>query len=851
MLERLTAHTDAAVERLGGKAAGLVRLLAAGLTVPEAWVVPADISLDPAARESALADLDSWWAHVRADHPDAVWAVRSSAVAEDLDGASFAGIYETALGLASLEEIRRAIEKCWAANESTRADVYRAAHDCDAGGGIALVVQRMIQPTAAGVLLTANPRRPFADEIVIDSVWGLGEALVSGRVDPDSYVVERSTGRLRTRRIAAKRVELVYHKSLTERCVAPERQLESSLDEHDLAALYDCATVVIRAIGPRRDLEWAIEEGLVYVLQDRPITGLPSSTPDNVWSRKWGDEYKSEYALPLTADLTAGWMDIPMFIEMLLLQGRPDLAVREPFKLVNGYLYMDGSYVVRLAGSFPKSLRHKMFGDLFTPLWLDRIMAEPWRPGSTLAFALGPYRDRARGSAARNLRAMDRHCAQIDALIVPKLRQDYSALDLREWRRQVDEVETFAQDHFRIIRWGMGVHNSTMHRLLAGLLASQAGDEDGALYAALISGLPGTHTAKINTQLWELAALAREDGSLAAALCEQRSWSQLQRDFPQAPFCRRFADFLLAHGHRSSSREIASPRWHEQPDVVLGLIRAQLQPGAQSVDPRIAEQQAVARRVAAFNEVVTRLRRKPLGGLRARLFRSICARTQVFTVYRENQRYHLDYLHAQLRALVCEQARRLVERGLLGAVDDVFLLTGDEFWAALAGAADPIDYAALERRRSNYLTYRHRVPATYLFDDVETEGELCEGDSVAQASPGAITGLGVSRGSARGRTRCVEELADLGDVRPGEVLVAKTIDPGWTSVFPMLAGLITESGGMLSHGAILAREYHLPTVTAVPAATSTLPTGTLVDVDGTAGVVKVVDDATLQPPAAS
>ena len=151
----------------------------------------------------------------------------------------------------------------------------------------------------------------------------------------------------------------------------------------------------------------------------------------------------------------------------------------------------------------------------------------------------------------------------------------------------------------------------------------------------------------------------------------------------------------------------------------------------------------------------------------------------------------------------------------------------------------PVNRDEICKRRQNHLTFRNRMPATYLFDDIETEGEIADGDRAAGTDDGDITGIGASRGQARGHTRCVDDISGLEAVQPGDILVAKNIDPAWTSVFPLLGGLITETGGVLSHGAILAREYGIPTVTGVADAVSLLGDGTLVDVDGGAGAVRI------------
>ncbi|OZC29698.1 PEP/pyruvate-binding domain-containing protein [Gordonia polyisoprenivorans] len=840
MIRRLEPQLSADIDEIGGKALGLVRLLRAGLTVPEAWVIPAEVSADDGLQQRCAHELARWWARVNAEYPGARWAVRSSAVAEDLDGASFAGVYDTILGVADQAELDAAIAQCWRAHGADRAVVYRDDRDLDGAGGIAVVLQRMLEPRCAGVMLTANPHRPFAHEIVVDASWGLGEAIVSGKVDPDHVVLDQVTGSVREHRVAHKKTETVYDGGLVDRPVPSDRAEAACLNDPDLAALHATARQVESAIGPARDIEWALCDGSLYVLQDRPITSLPSAAPDNVWSRRWGDEYKSEYSLPLSSAVMGAWMDIPMFVELPRLQRRRDLAVREPFKFFNGYMYMDGTYAASMARALPKGKRGTIFGAWFTPLWMSRIEQERWNPRLTLEMARSLRRDPDRGGQRANLEAMRAHCRRIEEHIAPKLSQDYRALGDEEWRRQFDELETFGLEHFRIIRWGMGMHNTLLHQVLADLLGQWCSDDDGELYRSVIGGLPGTRTAQINAEICELARVVRADEPFAARFVECENVDRLRETDPCATVWAELDAFLARHGHRAASRDIAAARWSEEPDVVLGLVRAQVRAGAGNAGT--GENTAAAARVSATDTALHCAARGPLGGVRRAVLQTVIERTQEFTVYRENQRYHLDYLIAHARALVSEQARRLVEAGRLDAIDDVYYLTAPEFWACVSPWPDlrvPVDRDAIRSRRQNHLTYRNRMPATYLFDDIETEGEIADGDRPDGTGDGEISGIGASRGRARGRTRCVEDISGLAAVQPGDILVAKNIDPAWTSVFPLLGGLITETGGVLSHGAILAREYGIPTVTGVADAVSLLGDGTLVDVDGGAGAVRL------------
>lgn len=215
------------------------------------------------------------------------------------------------------------------------------------------------------------------------------------------------------------------------------------------------------------------------------------------------------------------------------------------------------------------------------------------------------------------------------------------------------------------------------------------------------------------------------------------------------------------------------------------------------------------------------------------MLRRLFQLTQQYTRYRENQRYHLDYLLLHIRRLLLDQARRLCDAGVLVEPFEVFFLEADELEQL---AREPIATGAvrarIDERRDHYERWKDRLPATFLFDDVETEGEIVEGDRPPDERRGDTAGVGASRGRARGPVRVTRSLDELGAVKPGEILVANNIDPGWTSVFPLLAGLVTETGGMLSHGALLAREYGIPAVMGVPGATRRFPTGAVIAIDG-------------------
>ncbi len=837
MIVRLTPGS--AVGSIGGKGQGLVRLLGAGLPVPEAWCIAADTSLDSATRTACLDEgLATWWSEVHESFPGSPWAVRSSAVAEDLADASFAGVYETVLGVDSLDGLRDAVRECWASFDDQRATTYRENHGKSTEGGIALILQRMISPDVAGVLLTANPLRPFAPELVIDAAWGLGETVVSGRTNPDNFVLDRDSGLTLSQQLGDKAVEAVWDHGVYEREVEPQRRSQFCLTTGQLHELHALAQTVSDRIGPRRDLEWAIAAGQLFVLQDRPITNLPSAQPTDVWSRRFGDEYLSDCTLPLAEDLMLPWIVEMSMKELARLQGRPDVAELSPVRLYHGYAYFSGAYFVEGLRMLPPSLRSNGADHWFPPLVHDRIRAARWDPRLLVGFALAPWRDRRRSGLKGNLVALEKHCAAIEQKVIPKLGQDYGALSEAEWRRQYDEVNALGEEHFRIVRWGMTLYNSFLHAVLERVLASWCGDESGALYQSVISGLDDTKTATINTELTELARTALSDGALSTMVQAGAGYDEARAQTVDSVFWRRYDEFLERHGHRSDSRDIGRPRWREQPQLILELVRAQLRAVDTGEGPQ--ENSSRHRRLAAEASALARVGGRPVRWLRKLVLVRLMALVQDYTRYRENQRYHLDYVLTHLRSLVCEQADRLVRRGVLDDADDVFLLRGPEFFALVAGGGGDAELTAtLELRREEFARNRARLPATYLFDDVEAEVDAEPTGEQADLPAGAIVGTAFCHGRARGPARVVHTLSDLGKVEAGDILVAPNIDPGWTSVFPLLAGLVVQTGGKLSHGAILAREYGIPAVGGITGATTLIDDRSGVEVDGLAGWVIV------------
>lgn len=841
---RLSAETPEEIERLGGKACGLIRLMRAGLEVPDAWCLPAG------ATAPTKQEIEAIWSEIEsADRRrKTLLAVRSSATVEDLEGTSAAGVYLTILGVGDVAGLADAVKRCREAFDAEHAKAYRE-HSGQDTGEIALVIQRQLSPQVSGVLLTVNPRRPFAPDYVIDAAYGLGEGIVSGRVDPDHLVIDSESGEVIETHIGKKACEIVIDASsgTAEKAVSPQRSKKRALTDSQLDSLVDLARKLDSTIGEAQDCEWAFERNKLFTLQVRPITGLPPKDPNEVWSRRFGDEYLSSWTSPLGHTFLTRWISEWLFMDFSRRVGRPDMAKVDPLRRYHGYVYISGTYIRWMLQAMPPATRTAGgSGDQgwFTPLWNEQIKAAKFDPVRMVRMLTLPLTD-SRGPMARNVKALEEHCSRIEESIKPKLDQDYSALTTDEWFDQIDEIDEFGAEHFRVIRWGMGQHSAMLHSLSQGLLRSWSNDKDGTLYRDIVSGLPGMRTAEINRDIWRLGILARSEGQLTEGILGAMAYEELRSSTPTAEFWTEFDSFMRNHGHRSASREIAEERWAERPEIIIGFVKAQLHMPEGSPDPLELETRAEARRIEAESEALRLASRGIAGPIKRALLSQVIERTQTFTRYREDQRYHLDYLLAHCRQLILEMGRRLSAAGVIDESNHVFFLEADELFEQVRspGHQEGLKEAIAERI-DDWRVWKDRLPATYLFDDIETEGEIAEGRSKAEEQaeppePGTLAGLGASRGEGRGQVRVIRRIEELEAVEPGDILVSETIDPGWTSVFPMLGGVVTETGGILSHGALLAREYGIPAVMGVPDAMKVLGEATEARINGITGQIVI------------
>ncbi len=803
----LSRNTPPDEGRLGGKGANLVRLVRGGFPVPPGFVLATalfDAGRGPAGDRAVRDAVERGLALL----PDgAEVAVRSSAVGEDGAGASFAGQHETLLGVRGVRGVCNAVNTCVASLDGGRAGAYRERH----GAGpakMAVVVQAMVRARAAGVLFTRHPVRRDLDRIVVEAVPGLGEALVSGHADPDRVELDRLGNRVS--------------------CEVAGERTECCLDMIGDSEFADLARRLEREFGGPQDAEWAWDGECLWVLQTRPITATP--VPREAWSRTWGDEFWAESTTELQFTFLGRWIRDQYLGEVARICGWGFLLDVEPFARVHSRVYFNSEYLWRLAWMVPPPLRFERYFSWMPPAWRAALPGAPFRPGVAVRGLVRSRLADSRAGILRHHRMLAGYVKDVAERIRPRLGDDPASLsDEVLWNRLL-ELDRMGKEHFRQIRWGLGSYMLPLSLVCAWIGDRWGDDPDGLVADRLVSAATeSTLTMEVNREIGRLGAMAaRIPGALEILSGTGDDAGEMLRKLPGGDeLAGGLERFLSLHGHRGASRELDQPRWHERPDMVYGMVAACAPENIPKVPAPEGGMEDVERRWLGS------IRDKPLGAARVAVAKKVLALARAYARYRENQRYGLDFILADMRRVVRETARRLARQGLLDDPGHVFHLTREEYFAMwLHGAPAPPDLE--DRAVQHDRDLRGPAPEWIL------DGEDCHGENAPDA--GGLYGTGASPGVAEGPARIVNGHEDLSRVRPGEVLVAANTDPGWTPVFSIASAVVVECGGILSHAAIVAREYGIPAVTGVSGARNRIRAGEVIRVDGGAGRVVKVDE---------
>jgi len=824
----------------GGKGANLGELVAAGFPVPDGFVVTTGAyrraaeaaSVDPSepalAAERLLAtavppDVAGAVREAYRAIDDGPVAVRSSATAEDLPGASFAGQQDTYLGVDGEEALLDAVRRAWASLWNQRAVAYRRANDIDETGlALAVVVQRMVDAAAAGVMFTANPVTGRRGEVVIEAAPGLGEAVVAGRVEPDRYTLDPDADTVVARQLAGD---------------------TAVLDDDAVRELARLGRRVEGHFGSRQDVEFAIDrDSRPWLVQARPITTLyplPASAPDPALDPR----------IYFSVNVAQGFLDpfTPMGLQAFQLLGSsqatrvgrpPPDPTTGPELLVEAGSRLFFDLTPAFRDRFGRGILLRLFGaaEARSAEVLARLADDPRfavRPGSRPSTAglgtnllgrastlrvvirLLQHPDTARQRYLREVERITRVELPSSPTAEDRLRafeRSFLEVPVRIWPRLISLV-LVGQISWLAARW---------------LLGSRASDDE---LRTVVRSAPHNPTTEMDLELWRLAVRLRDDVDSRSALFD-RSPADLAAAYRTGTLPERFqrelASFLDRYGFRAVGEiDLGVPRWSEDPTHIIGALANYLR----LEDAALAPDAQFARGAREAEAMIQTLLRRVRGPRRA-LLRFFLRRVRALVGTREVPKFEIVRLLLEPgRALLRPVGGELAAAGRIERSDDIYFLSLSEARRALAGADLRATVADRRRTYRREKTRRH-IPRVLLSDGTDAELALLpapEGDlRGAPASPGQVTAPGrVIRSPAGAR------------IEPGEILVAPSTDPGWTPLFLTAGGLVMEIGGLMSHGAVVAREYGIPAVVGVAGATDRIATGDRVTVDGSGGVVSV------------
>lgn len=753
----------------------------------------------------------------------AAYAVRSSATAEDLPTASFAGQQDTYLNVVGTAEILRHISRCWASLFTERAVTYRRRNGIDDRTvDMAVVVQQMVFPQAAGILFTADPVTGNRKVATVDAGFGLGEALVSGLVNPDVFKVR--DGEVVAKAIAAKEraVHALPAGGTREVAVDSRRQEEPALTDEQVVRLVRLGRRIEAHFGRPQDIEWCLVDDDFRIVQSRPITTL-FPVPET------GDQENHVYVSVGHQQMMTDPMR-PLGLSMW------QLTAMAPMLEAGGRLFVDVTRRLASPASRAGLLDLMGKGD---PLVRDALETVLDRDGFVPSLP-----DAAPGGppAGAGPTPIETDPAIVTELI-ERSQASVAALE-RDIRTKTGPalfdflLEAF-EEHKRVLSDPLSIQV-----IMAGMeatwwlndkLREWLGEKNAA--DTLTLSAPGNITSEMGLALLDVADVIRPHAEVVAFLQGVEDEDFLD-ELAKVTGGTQARDAVEAYLDRYGMRcvgeiDITRPRWRERPTTLVPAILDNVR----NFEPGAAERRFEQGRQEALKkeqDVLSRLRFLPDGERKADEAKRMIDRVRTFIGYREYPKYGIISRYFVYKQALLAEAERLVQAGVLAEQEDIYYLRFQELRDVVR--SHQVDHRLIQQRKDAFRSYQALTPPRVLTSDGEAVTGAYRRDDVPA---GALVGLPVSAGTVEGRARVVLDLADA-DLEAGDILVTAFTDPSWSPLFVGIAGLVTEVGGLMTHGAVIAREYGLPAVVGVDRATRLIRDGQRIRVHGTDGYVEIL-----------
>ena len=755
------------------------------------------------------------------------YAVRSSATAEDLPHASFAGQQDTYLNIIGKDAILQHISKCWASLFTDRAVIYRMQNGFDHSQVyLSVIVQRMVFPQASGILFTADPITSSRKLLSIDASFGLGEALVSGLVSADCYKVR--DGEIVEKRIATKQLAIYGRKEggTETRQIDPDRQKAQTLTEQQVLQLARIGRQIEAYFSQPQDIEWCLADDTFYIVQSRPVTTLYPIPEAN----------DQEYHVYLSVGHQQMMTDPikPLGLSFFLL------VTPAPMRKAGGRLFVDVTH--QIASPASRSILLNAMGQ-HDPLMKDALTNIIERGD----FIKSLPNDQPAPSPSRSNTDKPAPIENDPTIVSDLIKRSQASIEELKQNIQTksgsdlfDFIREDIQQQLKKILFDpqssalfMSAINATSW--INEKMNEWLGEKNAA--DTLSQSVPNNITSEMGLALLDVADVIRPYPEVIDFLQHVQDDHFLDElvKFEGGQEARdAIYDFLSKYGMRCAGEiDVTRTRWSEKPTTLVPMILGNIKNFEPQAGHRKFEQ---GRREALEKEqeLIDRLKQLPDGEQKAEETKRMIDLIRNFIGYREYPKYGMVNRYFIYKLALLKEAERLVQTGVIHDKEDIYYLTFEELHEVVR--TNQLDAQIINKRKEDYKFYEKLTPPRVITSD----GEIITGTYKREHVPAnAIVGLPVSSGVIEGRARVIFNMEDA-DLEEGDILVTSFTDPGWTPLFVSIKGLVTEVGGLMTHGAVIAREYGLPAVVGVEHATKLIKDGQRIRVHGTEGYIEIL-----------
>ncbi|PTM53332.1 phosphoenolpyruvate synthase [Desmospora activa] len=762
------------------------------------------------------------------------YAVRSSATAEDLPHASFAGQQDTYLNIIGTEAIVKHISKCWASLFTDRAVIYRIQNGFDHRQVyLSVIVQRMVFPQASGILFTADPVTSNRKVLSIDASFGLGEALVSGLVSADNYKVQ--DGEIIEKTIATKRVAIAALPAggTEERRIEPDQQKKQTLTDEQILQLERMGRQIEAYFGCPQDIEWCLADDRIIIVQSRPITTL-FPVPD-------GNDGQNRVYISVGHQQMMTEAIKPLGMSFFRL-----LAGEYPMHTAGGRLFIDLSH--DLASPVGRKIVLSVYGKN-DPLMKSALSSLIERKGfiqslprGKRVFKLG-NENLSWALPIESLKIYRKNDPAIVSDLISRNEKSINELKQRIANVTGDELFSFILQDYPQFKKEL-YNPQSLGVIMVGLYASSwinkkmekwLGEKNAA--DTLSQSVPHNITSEMGLALMDVADVVRQYPAVIQYFehaTDESFFEDLVKVEGGEAVNQAIRGYLEKYGMRCSGEiDITTPRWRERPTALIPMIVSNIK----NFSPGASQSKFEQGRLAAEQkeqELLSRLERLPRGRQKAKKTKRMINILRNFIGYREYPKYALVWRFFIYKQALMKEAAKLVQTGVIQAEEDIFYLSFAELQEAVQ--TNRVNNQMIAERKADYAVFQKLTPPRV----ITSEGEGINGQyDTDHLPPGALAGNPVSAGVIEGRARVVLKMEDA-DLQEGDILVTPFTDPSWTPLFVSIKGLVTEVGGLMTHGAVIAREYGLPAVVGVENATTRIKDGQRIRINGTEGYVEIL-----------